>query len=95
MNLEKRTVLNFDYIKNGLSVTADEKNKNSNMFINQNQTAKRILEELEKTNSLPEANENPIKKLKLDQVPGSKEPSFKKELDFKSTNVKKILDNLQ
>lgn len=60
------------------------------MFINQNQTAKRILEELDKTNSLPEAKDNPIKKLKLNQIPESKEPSFKNELDSKSTNVKKI-----
>ncbi len=59
------------------------------MFINQNQTAKRILEELDKTNSLPEAKDNPIKKLKLNQIPESKEPSFKNELDSKSTNVKK------
>lgn len=85
-NLEKRTVVNFDYIKNNLILVHDEgKNQNSSQFINQNQTAKRIFDELEKTKMLPE--ENPIKKLKLDQPKEFKVETFKNETDINSTNV--------
>ena len=87
INLEQRTVVNFDYIKNNLAITAEDKQKNSSLLINQNQTSKRIFEELEKTKSSGELNENPIKKLKLDQ--GFNAVITQKiENDSNSTNVK-------
>jgi len=80
--------MNFDYIKNNFNAApGDEKHKGSNEFINQNQTSKRIFEELEKTKSEDQLKENPIKKMKLDIVPDSKKASFEIEKDENSTNV--------
>lgn len=88
LNLEKRTVGNFDYIRNNLSVTIEDKNQSGNQFINLNQTAKRIFEELDKPKTDIEAKENPIKKLKLDQSEKIVELKFKADSDKNSTNVK-------
>ena len=83
--------MNFDYIKNNLNAAAgDDKNK-SNQFINQNQTSKRIFEELEKNKNDEELKENPIKKMKLDQAQDLKKVDFLPEKDENTTNVKNNL----
>lgn len=69
----------------------EEKNQTGSQFINHNQTAKRIFEELEKTKADPEAKENPIKKLKLDQKKEESLHMKEDKNDPNSTNVNNFL----
>lgn len=79
--------MNFDYIKNNLNAAGGDDKNSSNQFINQNQTSKRIFEELEKNKNNEEVKENPIKKLKLDHIPDPKKVDFQTEKDPNTTNV--------
>ena len=86
--------MNFDYIKNNLNAVGGDDKNSSNQFINQNQTSKRIFEELEKNKNNEEVKENPIKKLKMDHIPDPKKVDFQTEKDQNTTNVIKITFSL-